>query len=158
MFNKLEFNAQIARKGMLKKDVAKALGIDVSTLYRKMEKDGDFSREEMAILIELLGIEDPKEIFCRRTCVRNKRKRKKGGNVNAEIRICLDSFDKRNTIYMARNGLNNTVLAKRLGVTYPTWMRYKRNPGSIPMGVLRDYVKVLALTPDEISEVVQLWR
>jgi hypothetical protein len=63
MFNKLEFNAQIARKGMLKKDVAKALGIDVSTLYRKMEKDGDFSREEMAILIELLGIEDPKEIF-----------------------------------------------------------------------------------------------
>jgi hypothetical protein len=63
MFNKLEFNAQIARKGMLKKDVAKALGIDVSTLYRKMEKDGDFSREEMSILIELLGIEDPKEIF-----------------------------------------------------------------------------------------------
>lgn len=63
MFNKLEFNAQIARKGMLKKDVAKALGIDVSTLYRKMEKDGDFSREEMAILIELLGIEDPKKIF-----------------------------------------------------------------------------------------------
>ena len=63
MFNKLEFNAQIARKGMLKKDVAKALGIDVSTLYRKMEKDGDFSREEMAILIELLGIEDPKVIF-----------------------------------------------------------------------------------------------
>ena len=63
MFNKLEFNAQIARKGMLKKDVAKALGIDVSTLYRKMEKDGDFSREEMAVLIELLGIEDPKEIF-----------------------------------------------------------------------------------------------
>lgn len=63
MFNKLEFNAQIARKGMLKKDIAKALGIDVSTLYRKMEKDGDFSREEMSILIELLGIEDPKEIF-----------------------------------------------------------------------------------------------
>ena len=63
MFNKLEFNAQIARKGMLKKDVAKALGIDVSTLYRKMEKDGDFSREEMSNLIELLGKEDPKEIF-----------------------------------------------------------------------------------------------
>ncbi len=63
MFNKLEFKAQIARKGMLQKDVAKALGIDVSTLYRKVEKDGDFSREEMAILIELLGIEDPKAIF-----------------------------------------------------------------------------------------------
>lgn len=63
MFNKLEFKAQIARRGMLQKDVAKALGIDVSTLYRKVEKDGDFSREEMAILIELLGIEDPKAIF-----------------------------------------------------------------------------------------------
>jgi len=69
-----------------------------------------------------------------------------------------DSFEKRNTIYLARSGLNNTSLAKRLGVTYPTWMRYKKNPGSIPMGVLRDYVKVLALTPEEISEVVQLWR
>ena len=63
MFNKLEFKAQIARKGMLQKDVAKALGIDVSTLYRKVEKDGDFSREEMATLIELLDIKDPKAIF-----------------------------------------------------------------------------------------------
>ena len=68
------------------------------------------------------------------------------------------TFESMTAFYMARNGLNNTVLAKRLGVTYPTWMRYKKNPGSIPMGVLRDYVKVLALTPEEISEVVQLWR
>ena len=68
------------------------------------------------------------------------------------------SFEAKTAYYLKRAGLCNTSLAKRLGVTYPTWMRYKRNPGSIPMGVLRDYVKVLALTPEEISEVVQLWR
>lgn len=69
-----------------------------------------------------------------------------------------DSFDTHNKVFMDRAGLNNTSLAKRLGVTYPTWMRYKKNPKAIPMGVLRSYVRIMALTPDEISEVVQLWR
>lgn len=68
------------------------------------------------------------------------------------------TFEAKTAFYLKRSGLNNTLLAKRLGVTYPTWMRYKKHPASIPMGVLRDYVKVLALTPEEISEVVQLWR
>ena len=63
MFNKLEFNAQIARKGLRKMDVAKALNIDVSTLYRKIENDGDFDREQINTLIDLLDIKDPKHIF-----------------------------------------------------------------------------------------------
>jgi predicted transcriptional regulator len=63
MFNKLEFNAQIARKGLRKMDVAKALNIDVSTLYRKVENDGDFDRDQINTLIDLLDIKDPKPIF-----------------------------------------------------------------------------------------------
>ncbi len=63
MFNKLEFNAQIARKGLRRIDVAKALNIDPSTLYRKIENDGDFDRDQINTLIALLGIEDPKPIF-----------------------------------------------------------------------------------------------
>ena len=63
MFNKLEFNAQIARKGLRRIDVAKALNIDPSTLYRKIENDGDFDRDQINTLISLLGIEDPKPIF-----------------------------------------------------------------------------------------------
>ena len=63
MFNKLEFNAQIARKGLRKMDVAKALNINVSTLYRKVENDGDFDRDQINTLIDLLDIKDPKPIF-----------------------------------------------------------------------------------------------
>jgi predicted transcriptional regulator len=63
MFNKLEFNAQIARKGLRRIDVAKALNIDPSTLYRKIENDGDFDRDQINTLIALLEIEDPKPIF-----------------------------------------------------------------------------------------------
>jgi predicted transcriptional regulator len=63
MFNKLEFNAQIVRKGLRKTDVAKALNIDISTLYRKIENDGDFDRDQINTLIGLLGIEDPTPIF-----------------------------------------------------------------------------------------------
>ena len=63
MFNKLEFNAQIARKGLRKMDVAKALNIDISTLYRKIENDGDFDRDQINTLIDLLDIKDPKPIF-----------------------------------------------------------------------------------------------
>ena len=69
-----------------------------------------------------------------------------------------DSFERRNTIYMARSGLNNTSLAKRLGVTYPTWMRYKRNPGSIPMGVFQDYCRILQLSDSERLEASKLCR
>lgn len=63
MFNKAEFNAQIARKELRKLDVARALNIDVSTLYRKIENDGDFDRDQINTLIKLLDIKDPKPIF-----------------------------------------------------------------------------------------------
>ena len=63
MFNEREFNAQMARKGKRRVDLANALGIDPSTLYRKIQNDGDFDREQISTIIEFLEIDDPMSIF-----------------------------------------------------------------------------------------------
>ncbi len=63
MFNKYEFNAALARRGMKKVELAKYLGIEYSTLYRKIEENGKFTREEMAKIIDILSIDDPMKIF-----------------------------------------------------------------------------------------------
>lgn len=63
MFNKYEFNAALARKGMKKVELARHLGIEYSTLYRKIEENGKFTREEMAKIIDVLNIDDPMKIF-----------------------------------------------------------------------------------------------
>ena len=74
MFNKNEFNAQLARRGVKKNELAKVLGIEYTTLYRKVEENGKFTREEMAKIIDYLGIEDPVSIFLP-TKLRNKKRR-----------------------------------------------------------------------------------
>lgn len=63
MFDKLEFNAQMARKGKRRVELAKVLGIDPSTLYRKIENDGDFDRDQISIILDFLEIDDPMPIF-----------------------------------------------------------------------------------------------
>lgn len=63
MFNKREFMAQMARADMTQKELAQKLGIDESTLYRKINDDGRFSRKEMNSIIEILDIKDPSPIF-----------------------------------------------------------------------------------------------
>ncbi len=63
MFNKCEFNAQMARKNKRREDLAKALGIDPSTLSRKIKNNGDFDREQIAIIMNFLEIDDPMPIF-----------------------------------------------------------------------------------------------
>lgn len=63
MFNKLEFNAQLARRGVKKAELAKFLNMSYTNLYRKIEGDGNFTREEMAKIIEFLHIDDPVSIF-----------------------------------------------------------------------------------------------
>lgn len=63
MFNRNRLMAQMALNGMNAKDVAKALGIDVSTFHRKVARDGDFSRSEINAMIDVLKIDEPKEIF-----------------------------------------------------------------------------------------------
>jgi DNA-binding CsgD family transcriptional regulator len=50
-------------KGMTNKDLAAKLQISPVTLYRKIERDGDFTRKEILQLIEILDISDPVEVF-----------------------------------------------------------------------------------------------
>jgi len=63
MFNKNEFKAQLVRKDMTMKELAMFLEIDESTLYRKIQDDGRFTRKEINAMIERLEIENPQEIF-----------------------------------------------------------------------------------------------
>lgn len=63
MFDKNRFRAQLALNGMTLRDLASHLQMNESTLYRKINADGNFSREEINRMIVILKIEDPKSIF-----------------------------------------------------------------------------------------------
>lgn len=63
MFNKLKFKAATVLAGMTYKQVAEKLEIDESTLYRKINADGAFTRDEIGKIIQILGITDPMSIF-----------------------------------------------------------------------------------------------
>ena len=63
MFDITLFKAQMVLKHLSGKDLAKALGIDESTLYRKLRNDGNFTRREINTLIQVMDIEDPSDIF-----------------------------------------------------------------------------------------------
>ena len=62
-FNRLEFNAQLARKDMSVKDLAESIKMPLSTMYRKRNNNGDFDRVEIANIVETLDIDDPSKIF-----------------------------------------------------------------------------------------------
>lgn len=62
-FNRKEFNAQLARKGISTQKLAEDINMPVSTMYRKLANNGDFDREEIAKIVERLEIEDPSIIF-----------------------------------------------------------------------------------------------
>jgi predicted DNA-binding transcriptional regulator AlpA len=49
--------------GITMYDLAEQLGINESTLYRKINANGDFSRAEIDELIRILEIEKPMDIF-----------------------------------------------------------------------------------------------
>ncbi|MBQ9612215.1 MAG: helix-turn-helix transcriptional regulator [Lachnospiraceae bacterium] len=49
--------------GINSKELAAKLGINESTLYRKINADGNFTREEIGKIVEILGIDNPQEIF-----------------------------------------------------------------------------------------------
>lgn len=63
MFNETEFKVQVIRAHKTNKEIAEFLGIDESTLWRKLQNNGSFSREEIGKLITFLNIEDPTPIF-----------------------------------------------------------------------------------------------
>lgn len=62
-FDERRFKAQMTLKGYSNADIAKALGVNDSTLWRKLKQGGTFSRDEMVKLIEVLDITDPDSIF-----------------------------------------------------------------------------------------------
>ena len=51
MFKENEFRAQVVRAGKTNKELASYLGIDESTLYRKIKAGGNFTREEINKMI-----------------------------------------------------------------------------------------------------------
>lgn len=63
MFRENELKAQMARKGVSQEELAKALGINVTTLWRKIKADGNFTRNEISAIIDYLELEDPDSIF-----------------------------------------------------------------------------------------------
>ena len=63
MFNKNRFKAQLALAGMTMRELAEKLDIDESTLYRKVNSGGSFTREEINKMIEILEIKEPMTIF-----------------------------------------------------------------------------------------------
>jgi len=63
MFDKKLFKAQLVLSGKSVADIAKALKLSESTLYRKINGESDFFRHEINMLCDELGILDPKAIF-----------------------------------------------------------------------------------------------
>ena len=62
MIDRNELKGVIAKNGMSQSGVARILGITPKTFYDKMKK-GVFDSDEIEIIIDILNIEDPVEIF-----------------------------------------------------------------------------------------------
>lgn len=57
-----ELKGRIVAAGFSQEEVAKKLGITPKTFYLKMKK-GVFNSDEILIMIDMLGIEEPAKIF-----------------------------------------------------------------------------------------------
>lgn len=65
MFKANLFKAALVARGVSQSDLAKHLQLDQSTIYRKIQANGNFSREEINSIIDYLGLSSAeyKEIF-----------------------------------------------------------------------------------------------
>lgn len=63
MFNKLKFKATVIEKGKTMSELAQYLGINESTLYRKINGISEFSRDEIQKICCFLELESPVENF-----------------------------------------------------------------------------------------------
>lgn len=65
MFNKLKFKNYITDRGKTLSDVANHIGVNISTLNRKMNGNSDFYRHEMQSIAAYLDLtkEDVNSIF-----------------------------------------------------------------------------------------------
>lgn len=62
MFDRNEFNAMLARKGMTKAELAEKLGMRTDKLYRRL-RVGDFYLSEVHKMIEIFGREEVLRVF-----------------------------------------------------------------------------------------------
>lgn len=63
MFNQNKLKAQMVLKGKSARELCKALDINESTFYRKLNNDGSFTREEISVIAKELEIKDLADIF-----------------------------------------------------------------------------------------------
>lgn len=65
MFRKNEFLAEVARKELTLRRLSDFIGINSSTLYRKINGESEFTRSEISAICECLRIDDERmrEIF-----------------------------------------------------------------------------------------------
>lgn len=63
MFDERRLRAQLVLRGMTVKELAEKLNMNESTFHRKVKADGAFSRQEINDMIDILGIDNPMEIF-----------------------------------------------------------------------------------------------
>lgn len=65
MFSKNKLSAKIVENGFTMKDIAERLGINQATLYRKMNSETDFTRNEISMLKDCLhfSLDEMNDIF-----------------------------------------------------------------------------------------------
>lgn len=63
MFDKKKFEAAMKLADKTYKDLAEALNIDISTLYRKVNMISEFTRSEIQTLCDVLCLDSPMDIF-----------------------------------------------------------------------------------------------
>jgi transcriptional regulator with XRE-family HTH domain len=65
LFNRQKFRASVIEAGLSMDDVARYLGINTATLYRKLNGSSEFTRIEIQVLQKILSLDMSKtaEIF-----------------------------------------------------------------------------------------------
>lgn len=63
MFDEQKFRAAAILSGLSMDQIANQLGINSTTLYRKLKRNGDFSRSEIQILRSLFIVKNTDSIF-----------------------------------------------------------------------------------------------
>lgn len=65
MFNLKRFEAMLSQRGITKKELATYLGISLPSLYRRLQKGGDFTKNEITMLINYFGRDEVLNcLFC----------------------------------------------------------------------------------------------
>lgn len=63
MFNKTELKVATIRKGLSFEDLAKTIGVTLPSFYRKINRDGDFSRNEIIAISKKLELTEAETHF-----------------------------------------------------------------------------------------------